>query len=1040
MNPKKHMNMNLHFRIRRNRDQRSFPGALLGRLLTIAMLGIALRSSGFAADMALYTDSYQNGWQNWSWGTTITPDTAVVHDGTTSLKIVIKNDGQWGALYLAHVAMDSTPYNELSFWINGGTTGGQKLNVLGVRSGQPLGNSAVALDPLTANAWKQITVSLADLGVANASDLDGFYIEDGLGQPQPAFYVDQITLTEGSTPPPPPPPTDGIALYTDSFQNGWQNWSWGTTITPDTTVVHDGTTSLKIVIKNDGQWGALYLAHIVMDSTPYRELTFWIHGGTTGGQKLNVLGVRSGQPLGNSAVALDPLTANSWKQITIPLVNLGVAKASDLDGFYIEDGLGQPQPAFYVDQISLTADSTPPPPPPTDSVALYTDSFQNAWQNWSWGTTITPDTGVVHDGTTSLKIVIKNDGQWGALYLSHVAMDSTPYKELTFWVHGGSTGGQKLNVIGVLGGQAQGSSAVPLGPLAANTWKLVTVPLTTLGVADASNLDGFYIEDALGQPQPAFYVDEIRLTQKVVNPPPPTTVIITVDPGKNHSISPWIYGINSYEGITDAPRNLTVNRAGGNRWTAYNWENNASNAGSDWFYSSDDYLGGGNVPAEAVRSLIAGDRQRGNASLITLQLQGYVSADKAGSVDLNDPNHIAKRFKQVVFQKGTPFTMTPSTTDPYVYMDEFAWALKQKFGTDIYADPKTPTFISLDNEPELWPSTHAEIQNAAPDVTTYIQNTIKLSKALKAVSPAVQIFGPVHYGFNGIVDFQGASGFNANYWFTDKYLADMKAASDTAGQRLLDVYDLHWYSEAQGDGTRITSLSGKNLTPTQIQAIVQSPRSLWDKTYSEDSWVAGYLNGPVQLLNRIQGKIDAIYPGTKIAITEYENGGDNHIAGAIAQADNLGIFGSKGVFMASFWPPNGTYSFTLAAFKMYRDYDGNLGTFGDTSLSAVSSDTARVVAYVSRDSKRPNRYVIVALNRSAAEQKITFAGLSIAGQAKIYRVEGTQPAPFLVGESSVNLDSWELTLPPLSVSTIEILTPEVGVTYDQWKTASFFHC
>jgi len=32
----------------------------------------------------------------------------------------------------------------------------------------------------------------------------------------------------------------------------------------------------------------------------------------------------------------------------------------------------------------------------------------------------------------------------------------------------------------------------------------------------------------------------------------------------------------------------------------------------------------------------------------------------------------------------------------------------------------------------------------------------------------------------------------------------------------------------------------------------------------------------------------------KIAITEYENGGWNHIAGTIAQADNLGIFGSQG--------------------------------------------------------------------------------------------------------------------------------------------------
>ncbi|MCX7911266.1 MAG: hypothetical protein N2505_06805, partial [Endomicrobia bacterium] len=52
------------------------------------------------------------------------------------------------------------------------------------------------------------------------------------------------------------------------------------------------------------------------------------------------------------------------------------------------------------------------------------------------------------------------------------------------------------------------------------------------------------------------------------------------------SISPYIYGTNQdREGVKN-----TARRFGGNRTTGYNWENNASNAGSDWYHHSDYYI------------------------------------------------------------------------------------------------------------------------------------------------------------------------------------------------------------------------------------------------------------------------------------------------------------------------------------------------------------------------------------------------------------------------------------------------------------------
>ena len=81
------------------------------------------------------------------------------------------------------------------------------------------------------------------------------------------------------------------------------------------------------------------------------------------------------------------------------------------------------------------------------------------------------------------------------------------------------------------------------------------------------------------------------------------------------------------------------------------------------------------------------------------------------------------------------------------------------------------------------------------------------------------------------------------------------------------------------------------------------------------------------------------YPGTKTAIDEYNFGGLESINGAVVQADILGIFGRQGLDMGAFWPTTnysqqgpGNY-----AFAMYRNYDGNDSTFGDTYLYATST-------------------------------------------------------------------------------------------------------
>ena len=167
-----------------------------------------------------------------------------------------------------------------------------------------------------------------------------------------------------------------------------------------------------------------------------------------------------------------------------------------------------------------------------------------------------------------------------------------------------------------------------------------------------------------------------------------------------------------------------------------------------------------------------------------------------------------------------------------------------------------------------------------------------------------------------------------------------------------------------------------------------------------------------------------------LSITEYNNGGSGHIAGTIAQADNLGIFGVQGLFAATFWELYTTEPYTLGGFTAFRNFDGKGSNFGDTSVQAVSSAIANVSAYVSTDSTRAGRVVIVAINRSTTAQGTTIAGQTLSGTAHLYQITAASAAtqvaastpiqPVSAGTQPASGSTLTVTLPALSVTTIDV--------------------
>jgi hypothetical protein len=487
-------------------------------------------------------------------------------------------------------------------------------------------------------------------------------------------------------------------------------------------------------------------------------------------------------------------------------------------------------------------------------------------------------------------------------------------------------------------------------------------------------------------------------------------------------ISPLIYGINGGDDLDGAQQGATLLRSGGNRMTAYNWETNASNAGSDYFFQNDAYLVADlpqdqqDEPGAAVRGLVEGALSHDAAALLTIPICGYVAADKDGGGDVNQtPNYLETRFHPTIAFKGAPLSDVPDPDDDAVYQDEFVHWVTTQFPS-AFAGPSARVLFSMDNEPDLWAFTHERIHPDPVGYAELVDENVEFAAAVKSVAPNAWVTGFVSYGYNGYVTLQDAPDQQGE--FISYYLAAMAEAEQSEGMRLIDVLDLHWYPEASGDGERIT---GESVTPGSVEARVQAPRSLWDPSYVETSWIADFVGGPISLLPWLQARIDEHYPGTGIGFTEYNYGATSHISGAIAQADVLGIFGREGVALATYWPLAADSSMVYAALRAYRSYDGAGAAFGDTSVQAQNSDVAAASVYASIDAADPARMVIVALNKTDAplDAAITMAAYADYSSVDVWTL--SEAGPMLVpGDPLALVDTNALVyaMPAMSVSVL----------------------
>ena len=495
----------------------------------------------------------------------------------------------------------------------------------------------------------------------------------------------------------------------------------------------------------------------------------------------------------------------------------------------------------------------------------------------------------------------------------------------------------------------------------------------------------------------------------------PYVATVTVDvSAEGKPISPYIYGVNqSGDKAQYSQVRATAMRQGGNRWTAYNWETNASNAGSDWYHSSDTYLSGSLKPADPVVKFVKTAQRQGiGYRLVTLQLAGYVAADAKGSVAESETAP-SDRFYPVYVTGGGDGTGAPDLEDGAVYLDEFVRTLVNQLG-DAEAENGIQAY-SLDNEPALWAYTHARVHPEKTGIRELAERSAAVAKMVKEIDPKAEIFGPALYGYTAFDhlaenpdDRWNALKREKGYrWYLDSYLDDMRQASEAAGVRLLDVLDIHYYSESARVGAE-----------DRVQAV----RTLYEKGFRENSWIGQWCQDNLPLLPTVRESIDKWYPGTKLAISEYNYGGDDSPSGAIAQAETLGCFADQGVYFAALW---GGSRYIYAGLNLYTNFDGEGGAFGDTLLPAAAEDVSVVSAYAARDAAQPGRITVMLTNKQVNDEAaviLDLAGADAApGAIRAYYVGRVGPDIRPLESIELSDGKVKVTLPPYCAAMVEIL-------------------
>jgi hypothetical protein len=514
--------------------------------------------------LSIYSNALVNGWQDWGWATLNYENTSPVYPGCTdSISVTIPS--AWEGIQILHPDMSDAAYASVSFWLNGGASGGQNLQMYGMVDTNGVENTwttAHHLGSPQANTWTSYTVQLSDLGVANIGNFTGFVIQDAAGMAEPTFYLDDIQLNGipplvasaggnvtnctggGATIGGNPAASGGTGGYTYSWT---PSTGLSSTTVANPTASPANTTTYTVIITDSSQAAA------------YDSMTLTVspNDAATAGAGGNQAITAGSSTSGLGGVVGGGATGGIW---TTSGSGTFAPNSTTLNAIY------DPSAAdVAAGTVTLTLTTTGQLSPCSAATAqavvrimstmmIYSNALVNGWVNSSYGTAVNlSNTSRVYTGCRdSISATIASG--YNAFQLAHSPMTNGGYDSISFWLNGGATGGQILQMYGSLAtGTQSGRFALNIPP--ANTWLQYSVPLSALGVADATNFTGFAIQDIAGTPEPAFYLDNIQLSSAAA--PAVTQLAVNAGQSIRTADARW-FGMNvaMWDSALDTPQSI----------------------------------------------------------------------------------------------------------------------------------------------------------------------------------------------------------------------------------------------------------------------------------------------------------------------------------------------------------------------------------------------------------------------------------------------------------------------------------------------------
>jgi hypothetical protein len=292
-------------------------------------------------------------------------------------------------------------------------------------------------------------------------------------------------------------------------------------------------------------------------------------------------------------------------------------------------------------------------------LSIYGDGLLNGFQDWSWATRNLNNTSPVHSGSDSISVTAAT---WQALSFWHSDLNTAAYTNLSFWINGGPGGGQRLQAYAEYG--TNSGPAVQLTALKANTWQLLQIPLTQLGVANATNLNRFNLQLTGSGTSGTFYVDDVQLEAK-----PAPLVHLAVDAGQTiRSADARWFGVNVavWDNNFDTATTIALLREmgtrimrfpGGSLSDEYHWASNKS-GGNTWQWGTSF----GNFMRVATNV--------GAQAFITVNYGTGTPVEAAAWVrHANTTNHLGFRYWEIGNENYGTWETDSNTLphDPYTY-------------------------------------------------------------------------------------------------------------------------------------------------------------------------------------------------------------------------------------------------------------------------------------------------------------------------------------------------------------------------------------